>query len=114
MKRINQEVNILFSLAIVGLALSIYSYLQHFGVASSSFCTINATFDCDIVNKGPYGTFMGLPVSLIGIVGYGLLVAGFFVKKRKPSDKELTRFLVMASLAGFVFALWILEKRSTE
>ncbi len=97
----------LLFLAVAGLVLSIYSYLQHTGVASSTLCTINETFNCDIVNRGPYGTFMGLPVSLIGIIGYGLLVAGFTEKLRKPSDKELTRFLFMASLAGLVFALYL-------
>lgn len=107
MTKQNKFLRILLVLAIAGLVLSIYSYLQHTGVASSTICTINETFNCDIVNRGPYGTFMGLPVSLIGVIGYGLLVAGFAEKLRKPAEKELTRFLLMASLAGLLFALYL-------
>lgn len=96
---------LLFS--VIGVALSLFSYLQHIGAASSTFCTINETFNCDVVNRGPYGTFMGLPVSLIGVVGYGLLLAGFLVKIRKPADRELTQFLLMASVVGLVFAFYL-------
>lgn len=107
MKRPVDMLKVLLALSVAGLFVSIYSYLQHYGVASSGFCKINETFDCDIVNKGPYGTFMGLPVALIGVVGYGLLVAGFFVKSRKQDDRELTRFLLMATLSGLIFALYL-------
>jgi uncharacterized membrane protein len=97
----------LLIVTLIGLALSVYSWLHNLGLASGEFCAIDETFNCDIVNKGPYGRFMGVPVSLIGVIGYGILVIGVFVKKRRPDDHELTRFLLLASIAGLLFSFYL-------
>lgn len=94
-------------LACVGIALSLYSFLHNQGFASGEFCNINASFDCDVVNKGPYSTLLGIPVSVIGIIGYGFIALGAFLKWRNPEDHSLTTFLLVASAGGFLFSLYL-------
>jgi hypothetical protein len=38
-------------------------------------CSINDMWDCGIVNHSPYAVLYGLPVAIIGIMGYGLLAS---------------------------------------
>lgn len=94
-------------LSAFGVIISGYSLLQKQGLASGSFCTINATFDCDVVNKGPYGSLFGVPVSLIGVVGYGLLLIGSVMHLRSLSDRLLSGFLLVSSTGGLGFALYL-------
>ncbi|MBI2551591.1 vitamin K epoxide reductase family protein [Candidatus Uhrbacteria bacterium] len=98
---------IIFLLALLGVALSTYSLLHNQGFASGKFCDINTTFNCDIVNKGPYGWFLGVPVSLLGIVGYGAMAAGAFLKRRNPGDKSLSIFLALSVGGGLVFSFYL-------
>jgi len=94
-------------LALAGIAVSLYSFLHNQGFASGEFCSIGETLNCDVVNKGPYSKIYGIPVSLIGVAGYLFLGLGAFLKLRQPKDKGLTLFLVLASLAGFAFSLYL-------
>jgi vitamin-K-epoxide reductase (warfarin-sensitive) len=101
-------VNALIVFSVIGLALSLYSFLHYKGFTSGEFCTISETVNCDIVNKGPFSKIFGLPVSLIGILGYGFLVAGSILKRIKLStDKELTIFLLAASYGALGFSLYL-------
>jgi uncharacterized membrane protein len=94
-------------LSITGLVVAGYSFLHNQSVASGEFCSISETFDCDLVNKGPYGKFFGIPVSLIGIGGYLLLAAtaGFLLKNLH--DRGVRLFLLLAATGGFLFSLYL-------
>lgn len=65
------------ALGVVGVLLSVLltrvHAQAHAGVAS--FCTINDVVNCDRVATSPYSVLLGLPVSVWGILGYGLVVA---------------------------------------
>lgn len=63
-------------LALAGIAVSAYALKLHYTVDPSSFCNINDTFNCDVVNKSWASQIAGVPVALIGIVGYSLLAIG--------------------------------------
>ncbi|MGB9238273.1 MAG: vitamin K epoxide reductase family protein, partial [Terriglobales bacterium] len=41
----------------------------------ASPCSINARWDCGVVNHSPFAMLFGIPVAVIGIVGYLLLGA---------------------------------------
>ncbi|OGL62374.1 hypothetical protein A3C09_04175 [Candidatus Uhrbacteria bacterium RIFCSPHIGHO2_02_FULL_47_44] len=100
-------------LAMVGLALSTYSFLHNRGFVSGSICTINATINCDIVNKGPFSEFFGVPVALIGIIGYLFLLIGSLLKIKTPNDRSLTLFLFGIACAGFGFSLYLTSIEAT-
>jgi vitamin-K-epoxide reductase (warfarin-sensitive) len=93
--------------ALVGVALSTYSLLHKTGFTSGALCNLNDTFSCDIVNQGPYSEMFGIPVAAIGLIGYGLVLAAAIMKKRNPSDRGLSTFLLASTAAGFLFALYL-------
>lgn len=97
----------MIGLAIVGLVLSGYAFLHNRGFASGAICTINATINCDVVNKGPFSLFFGIPVALIGLVGYFFLLVGSIFKWKSQSDRTLTLFLFGLSYLGFGFSLYL-------
>jgi len=65
---------ILIVLAVVGIAASSLALREHYRTDASP-CSINERWDCGIVNHSPYAFFHGIPVAVIGIVGYLLLGA---------------------------------------
>jgi uncharacterized membrane protein len=78
-----------------GLALG-----EHYNTETSP-CDLNSVWDCGTVNHSPYAVFQGVPVALIGIVGYALLAA---LAGRFPVTTAL------GALAGTAFSLrltWI-------
>lgn len=97
----------MIAFAIVGTALSAYAFLHNRGFTSGALCNINDTLNCDIVNKGPFSDFFGIPVALIGLFGYGLLLAGSVLKRFSPSDRSLTIFLLVLASGGFGFSLYL-------
>src|SRR3954468_21802043 len=82
-------------LALAGVVVSTVVLKEHYSTETSP-CDINAKWDCGIVNKTPYSLFHGIPVAMIGIVGYALIgiLAGRF--------PILT---ALAALGGMIFAM---------
>lgn len=91
-------------LAIVGVAVSSVSLYHHFSTSKTSFCDIGQAFNCDLVNRGQYSNFAGVPVALIGIAGY-LLILVFATLYREKAETPV--MLMIASLVGLGFALYL-------
>src|SRR6266513_6021371 len=91
-------------LAIAGAAVSSVSLYHHYGTSASSFCDFGANFNCDMVNRSIYSAVFGIPVALIGILGYGalLILATLYRAKAK-----VPLMLLVASLTGLGFALYL-------
>ena len=92
--------------AVVGMLVSIFSAFAHYDVVSSEVCTINETFDCDIVNKSSYSEILGIPVSILGLLAYAVLFVGVLVYDRKRSPK-LLQLLMSLGAAGLLFRLYL-------
>ena len=91
-------------LALGGVAVSSVSLYHHYGKSETSYCDFGESFNCDIVNRSTYSTISGIPVALVGIVGYlGLLFLATFYRNRS----EAPAWLALASLAGLTFALYL-------
>lgn len=99
--------HLIMLLAVIGLAISAYAFLHNRGFSSGSFCTIGDTFNCDVVNKGPYSVIYGIPVALLGVVGYLFLLITAALKRRDMKDRSLTVLLLLAAAAGTAFALYL-------
>jgi vitamin-K-epoxide reductase (warfarin-sensitive) len=91
-------------LALVGIALSAVSLQRHYATSASKFCDFAEKFNCDIVNRSEFSTFMGLPVAGIGVVGYGVLFALSAIYRSRAATRT---FILAAALAGLVFALYL-------
>jgi vitamin-K-epoxide reductase (warfarin-sensitive) len=90
--------------ALGGVAISSVSLYHHFNKSKTSFCDINETFNCDLVNRSTYSAFLGVPVALIGIMGYLLILALATVYREKA---ETPVMLTVVSAAGLGFALYL-------
>lgn len=91
----------------VGLALSLYSMSHHAGFTSGALCDINSTFNCDVVNRGPFSEIVGIPVALLGIIAYLFFGATALLKLRHPHDHTLSLFLLLSTAGGFIFSLYL-------
>lgn len=90
--------------AVAGIAVSSVSLYEHFAISTTSFCNFSDSFNCDVVNRSAYSTVLGVPVALIGIVGY-LLVATLATVYR--NQVQTPALLLAASTAGLGFALYL-------
>ena len=90
--------------AAAGMLIASISLYHHFEKSQSSFCNISETFNCDIVNRSVYSAVLGVPVALIGILGYAGLLALATLRRGKP---ETPKALFATSLAGLAFALYL-------
>ncbi|HXZ79674.1 MAG TPA: vitamin K epoxide reductase family protein [Terriglobales bacterium] len=93
---------VICALALIGVALSAYTLHLHYKPSGDSFCDIGETFNCDMVNQSIYSVFLGVPVSLIGLVGYTLLIVLSVLRNRAASW-----FLFAAALVGLGFCLYL-------
>jgi len=91
-------------LATCGIVVSSVSLQHHFATSKTAYCDIGEAFNCDIVNRSEYSSIMGIPVALIGMLGYGAL-AGLATVYRKRL--ETPAMLFGGAAAGLAFALWL-------
>jgi uncharacterized membrane protein len=89
-------------LAMLGAGISVVSLVSHYSSSPSEYCDFDETFNCDLVNRSVYSSFLGVPVALIGIVGYALLLGLSLACSRMASA-----LLLAGALAGLAFALYL-------
>ncbi|HXZ40963.1 MAG TPA: vitamin K epoxide reductase family protein [Terriglobales bacterium] len=92
------------SLAVAGITVSSVSLYHHYGTSKTNYCDFGENFNCDIVNRSTYSTFLGIPDALIGILGYTALLALATIYRTKI---ETPLILLIASVAGLGFALYL-------
>lgn len=90
--------------AVLGIAVSSFSLYHHFGKSETSFCQFGESFNCDLVNRSRYSTVLGVPVALVGILGYLLILLLANLYRDKA---ETPLLLVAACSAGFGFSLYL-------
>ncbi len=83
-------------LALAGVVVSALALHVHYSNDVSA-CSINAVWDCGVVNHSPFAEIFHVPVSVLGIVGYLALGALAFTRQRY--------LLLLVAIAGMVFAL---------
>src|SRR4029077_9742356 len=91
-------------LSLAGMIVSSISLERHYASSATSYCEFGEKFNCDIVNRSEYSSLAGIPVSLIGVTGYGLLLTLSTLWRSRP---ETPTRLLMAAGAGLVFALYL-------
>ncbi len=89
-------------LAIAGMALSSASLVSHYRKSPTEYCDLGENFNCDIVNRSPYAEVAGVPVALIGMLGYAFLLA---MSRVAENWQHASWILLLAAAGGLVFAL---------
>ena len=91
-------------LAVCGIVVSSVSLQHHYATSKTQYCDIGETFNCDIVNRSEYSSIFGIPVALIGMLGYaGLAVLATVYRERR----ETPAMLLGAAAVGLAFALYL-------
>jgi uncharacterized membrane protein len=85
-------------LALAGAVVSGLALQVHYTVGTAP-CSINEKWDCGVVNHSSYAEVAGIPVAIIGIVGYLALMWLGLVRQRA--------ILTLAAVAGLAFSLYL-------
>ncbi len=91
-------------LSVAGVIVSAVSLYHHYGTDPTGYCDFGQNFNCDIVNRSVYSTVFGIPVALIGVLGYAALLALATVRRGRAETPAL---LLIAATGGLGFALYL-------
>ena len=94
-------------LAVAGVVVSSLALQVHYSNETEP-CSINAKWDCGIVNHSPFAEIAHIPVAALGIAGY-LAIGGLALLKRR----RLGAALALGAL-GFSLYLTYIEKYVLE
>jgi len=97
---------LLMVFCVAGAVLSGFSLRAHYSTSTTEFCALDETFNCDIVNRSSYSRLLGVPVALIGLLGYLLLLTMSF---RRDRFFAVLRFGAAAIGLGFALYLTYIE-----
>lgn len=79
----------------IGMGLMGYLAFVHFSGGEGSACTYSAYFSCDAVSKSRYAKFLGVPISLIGLLFFSSFI-GLALVLRRGSSRFWPRALLVA------------------
>jgi vitamin-K-epoxide reductase (warfarin-sensitive) len=91
-------------LSVAGIAVSSISLYHHYGSSKTSFCDFGNSFNCDMVNRSIYSSLAGVPVALLGVLGYATLL---FLSSAYKGKAETPAMLLITALIGLCFALYL-------
>jgi vitamin-K-epoxide reductase (warfarin-sensitive) len=91
--------HVLVLLTAVGIVVSTLALREHYRTEGDAPCSINERWDCGIVNHSPYAVLAGIPVAVLGIVGY--LLMGALAWRRAYGS------VLAAALVGLAFSLYL-------
>ena len=93
-------------LALFGVLISIYMLLYHVGMIGSIVC---GTGGCETVQNSPWSSFLGIPVPLIGLLGYAALLATALLglQPRLIGDRRIALVLLAGALIAFAFSAYL-------
>ena len=102
--RLQRLFSLVAILAVGGIVVSSVSLKHHYATSKTEFCDIGNTFNCDIVNRSEYSEILGIPVALIGMVGYAAILGLATVYRER---RETPALIFAGTSAGLAFALYL-------
>ena len=93
-------------LTVIGLLVSVYMTI--YKITSNDNMCIGSK-DCSVVNASRYSEVNGIPVAVIGVVGY-VAILGLLLLERRNGFLQQNGSLVFfgLSLTGFLFTLYLI------
>jgi len=85
-------------LALAGVVVSGLALHVHYSTETEP-CSINAKWDCGIVNHSPYAVIGPVPVAAIGIAGYAMMLVLALARRK--------RLVLAAAVVGLGFSLYL-------
>lgn len=107
--------NIIKWLSFAGIIVAGYSLYEYYSGDGNALCDINSTFSCYSVYRSGYSEIFGIPVSLLGVIGFGsiFICAAWSLQGRNThkfllplASLSLLSVLYFAYLSAFVINVW--------
>jgi uncharacterized membrane protein/protein-disulfide isomerase len=104
---------LLVAFALLGLAASSVSSYVHYKLVTeqhyASFCDVSATVSCTEAYLSRYGSFMGVPVAVLGVIFFAtiLLLAAMAGRPASASKENAPAYIFALSTVGLAFALYL-------
>jgi len=96
------------SVALVGLGLLVSIYMTIYKVTSNNAMCLGSG-DCSTVNASRYSEVNGIPVAIIGVLGYlAILVTHYFENRNRFFKQNSTLMISGMALTGFLFTVWLI------
>lgn len=97
-------------LAVIGLLVATYMTIYKW-TNNNAMCL--GSGDCGTVNASKYSEVNGIPVALIGFLGYASILGVLVLEKRKVFmaeffEENATLLTFGLALTGFLFTLWLI------
>jgi uncharacterized membrane protein len=97
-------------LAVIGLLVAAYMTIYKW-TSNNAMCL--GSGDCGTVNASKYSEVNGVPVALIGLLGYASILGVLVLEKRKVFlaeffEENATLLTFGLALTGFLFTLWLI------
>ena len=102
-KRLKQ---ITIALTVIGLLVSIYMTI--YKVTNNASMCIGSS-GCSEVNSSRYSEVNGIPVAVLGVIGYAAILALLFLEQRPGIFQQNGTLMFFGiSLMGFLFTLYLI------
>jgi uncharacterized membrane protein/protein-disulfide isomerase len=104
---------LLMAFAALGLGAASMSSYVHYKLLTeqnySSFCDVNAAVNCTQAYLSPYGSFMGVPVALFGVLFFALvlLLVAIAGRDKAAARDAVPAYVFAISTAGLAFVLYL-------
>lgn len=104
-KRLKQ---ITIALSILGLLVAIYMTIFKFTNPELQAAMCVGSHGCVAVNGSAYSQVRGIPVAVLGVLGYFSILALFYLERRPGFFQTNGSMLLFTiTLTGFLFTVWL-------
>lgn len=92
--------------ALIGVLISAYMTAYKLGMIGTIACGAGG---CETVQNSPWAVFLGVPVPIIGLIGYGVLVVAALLglQPRFAEDRRIALLLITAAVIGALFSAYL-------
>jgi uncharacterized membrane protein/protein-disulfide isomerase len=100
-------------LALLGLAASATSAVVHYRLLNdpgyTSFCDVNATVSCTEAYLSPWGSLLGAPVAVLGVIWFAVVLALLLAERVAPREAAdgVPGYLLAWSAIGLAFVAYM-------
>lgn len=104
---------LLLAFAALGLGAASTSSYVHYKLLTeqnyASFCDVNATVNCTQAYLSPYGSFLGVPVALFGVLFFALVLVLVALggRDKAPAREAIPAYVFAMSTVSLAFVLYL-------
>jgi len=95
------------TLSLMGLAVSTYLTIEHYGHPGLLLCSSNSVINCAVVTTSPQSVFLGIPVAVLGLIGYGVMTTLNLPWLWNVRWYWLHVGRLLVSIGSMAFVLWL-------